>query len=257
MSTTNTNTGLAYDFTATLAGLVKSYATTSQLKKDYKSLVNLYGKDEAVRLMKAYKVNKENEVANKANQSREQLTVAGLMEYAFSRLDLKKKNGALAQLQKMGGTDRAASWEAFIAKYYPHTMENGRPASPVWYARSEHGADLCEVYKVYEPLTITTETAIRVLNKALNNLERGAKRVWVNNKPRLAWSEVHTAGAICEIREAKVVREIMKNEEGSVVSDKYTIERGDKKELREGLCIIADEFITCKELLKSLNSDNE
>jgi hypothetical protein len=54
-----------------------------------------------------------------------------------------------------------------------------------------------------------------------------------------------------------VVREIMKNEEGEVVSDKYTIERGDKKELREGLCIIADEFTTCKELLKSLNSDNE
>jgi hypothetical protein len=255
--TANANTGLAYDFTATLAGLVKSYATTSQLKKDYKSLVNLYGKDEAVRLMKAYKARKENEVSNKADESREQLTVAGLMEYAFNRLDLKKKNGALAQLQKMGGTDRAASWEAFIAKYYPHTMEDGRPASAVWYARSEHGADLCEVYKVYEPLTITTETAIKILNRALDSLERGAKRVWSNDKPRLVWSVAHKAGAICEIREARVVREIMKNEEGEVVSDKFTIERGDKKELREGLCIIADEFTTCKELLKSLNSENE
>lgn len=257
MNTTNTNTGLAYDFAATLAGLVKSYATTSQLKKDYKSLVNLYGKDEAVRLLKAYKANKESEVSNKADQSREQLTVAGLMEYAFNRLDLKKRNGALAQLQKMGGTDRAASWEAFIAKYYPHTMEDGKPASPVWYARSEHGADLCEVYKVYEPLTITTKSAVAVLEKALDSLERGAKRVWSNDKPRLVWSVTHKAGSICEIREAQVARAVRKNDADEVLSDKFVIIRGEKKELREGLCIIADEFVTCSELLKSLNSDNE
>lgn len=253
-----TTTATAYNFSTVLAELVSKYETSTQLKKNgYSNLVNLYGKDEALRLVKAYKSAKEDEVSAKADEARSQLTLSGLMEYAFGRLDLKKRNGALAQLQKMGGTERADAWESFLAKYYPHTMEGGAPASPVWYVRKyDNQTEAGEVYKVYEPLTITTENAIKVLNKALANLERGAAKVWSTDKGRKGWTVVHTEGGICEAREASFKREIIKNEEGEVLSDKYIIERGDKMDFPEGLCI-NEEFITCKDALKTLNASEE
>lgn len=252
-----TTTATAYNFSSVLAGLVKSYATTSQLKKDYSNLVNLYGKDEAVRLTKAFKSAKEAEVSAKADEARSQLTLSGLMEYAFNRLDLKKKNGALARLQAMGGAKRAEAWESFLAKYYPHTMEGGKPASPVWYVRKyDNQTEASEAYKVYEPLAITTENAIKVLNKALDNLERGASKVWSTGKERKGWTVTHTEGGITEAREASIKREIIKNEAGEVLSDRYIIKRGDKREFPEGLCI-NEEFITCKEALKTLNASEE
>lgn len=253
-----TTTATACNFSAVLADLVSKYETSSQLKKNgYSNLVNLYGKDEAVRLVKAYKSAKEAEVSAKADEARSQLTLSGLMEYAFGRLDLKKRNGALAQLQKMGGTERADSWESFLAKYYPHTMTNGRPASPVWYVRKyDDQTEAIEVYKVYEPLAITTENAIKTLNKALDNLERGAAKVWSTGKERKGWTVVHTEKAISEAREATFKRAIRKNEEGEVISNNYVVERGDKREFPEGLCI-NEEFITCKEALKTLNASEE
>lgn len=258
MSATNTTTATAYNFNAVLADLVSKYETSNQLKKNgYSNLVNLYGKDEAVRLVKAYKSAKEAEVSAKADEARSQLTLSGLMEYAFGRLDLKKRNGALARLQAMGGAERAEAWESFLAKYYPHTMEGGAPASPVWYVcKYDEQTEASEVYKVYEPLAITTENAIKVLNKALANLERGAAKVWSTGKERKGWTVVHAEGGISEAREATFKREIIKNEEGEVLSDKYIIERGDKRDFPEGLCI-NEEFITCKEALKALNASEE
>lgn len=253
-----TTTATAYNFTEVLANLVSKYETSSQLKKnEYSNLVNLYGKDEALRLVKAFKSAKADEVSAKADEARSQLTLAGLMEYAFGRLDLKKKNGALARLQAMGGAERAEVWESFLAKYYPHTMVGGKPASPVWYVRKyEDQTEAGEVYKVYEPLAITTENAIKVLNKALANLEKGAAKVWSTGKERKGWTVVHAAGSITEAREASIKREIIKNEDGEVLSDRYILERGDKREFPEGLCI-NEEFITCKEALKSLNASEE
>ena len=257
MATTNITTATAYNFGNVLAGLVKSYATTSQLKKDYSNLVNLYGKDEALRLVKAYKSAKEAEVSAKADEARSQLTLSGLMEYAFDRLDLKKKNGALARLQAMGGAERAEAWETFLAKYYPHTMTGGKPAIPVWYVRKyEDQTEASEVYKVYEPLAITTENAIKVLNKALANLEKGAAKVWSTGKERKGWTVAHTAGAIAEAREASIKKEIIKNEEGEIISDRYIIVRGEKRDFPDGLCI-SEEFIACKEALRSLNASEE
>ena len=253
-----TTTATAYNFSAVLADLVSKYETSSQLKKNgYSNLVNLYGKDEALRLVKAHKSAKEDEVSAKADEARSQLTVAGLMEYAFSRLDLKKRNGALARIQAMGGAERAEAWESFLAKYYPHTMEGGKPASPVWYVRKyDEQTEAGEVYKVYEPLAITVENAIKTLNKALDNLERGAAKVWSTGKERKGWTVVHTEGGVSEAREASFKREIIKNEEGEVLSDRYIVERGDKRDFPEGLCI-NEEFITCKEALETLNASEE
>lgn len=253
-----TTTATAYNFSEVLANLVKNYATSSQLKKNgYSNLVNLYGKDEAVRLAKAFKSAKEAEVSAKADEVRDQLTLSGLMEFAFGRLDLKKSHGALARLQTMGGAERAAEWESFLAKYYPHTMANGKPAKAVWYVRKyEDQTEANEAYKVYEPLAITTENAIKVLNKALDNLERGAAKVWSTGKERKGWTVVHTDKAIAEAREASFKREIIKNEAGEVISDKYIIERGEKNVFPEGLCI-NEEFITCKEALANLNASEE
>lgn len=253
-----TTTATAYNFSTVLADLVSKYETSSQLKKNaYSNLVNLYGKDEAVRLVKAYRGAKEAEVSAKADESRGQLTLSGLMEYAFGRLDLKKKNGALAQLQRMGGVERAEVWESFLAKYYPQTMADGRPATPVWYVRKyDEQTEAGEVYKVYEPLAVTTENAIKILNKALDNLERGAAKVWSTGKARKGWTVAHAERAISEAREASFKREIIKNEEGEVLSDRYIIERGKKREFPEGLCI-NEEFITCKEALKALNASEE
>jgi hypothetical protein len=253
-----TTTATAYNFSEVLANLVKDYKTTSQLKKNgYSNLVNLYGKDEAVRLAKAFKSAKETEVSAKADEVRANLDLNKLMRFAFDELNKGKQFGALAKLQAMGQSERSENWNEFLAKYYPHTMENGAPAKAVWYVRQyDNQTEADETYKVYEPLAITTENAIKVLNKALDNLERGAAKVWSTGKERKGWTVVHTEKAIAEAREASFKKEIIKNEAGEVISDKYIIERGEKNVFPEGLCI-NEEFITCKEALANLNASEE
>lgn len=247
MKNSNSITATAYVYSEVLAALVKSYKTVSALKKDYKNLVNLYGKEEAVRLMKGYRAAKEQEVTNKADEVRSNLTLAGVMEYAFSRLDKGKKQGALARLCKMGQTDREAQWEAFLAKFYPYTLTDGRPARAVWYTKTG-----TECFKVYEPLPLNEENAIKVLNRALDNLERGAKRVWVSGKPRQSYTEVFAAGVVQSVCDSKIVKEVLKNEQGEVVKSTYKVERGESKEFIKGLMLTAD-YITVSEFTKQMN----
>lgn len=247
MKNSNSITATAYIYSEVLANLVKDYKTTAQLKKGYKNLVNLYGKEEAVRLMKGYRAAKEQEVANRADEVRSNLTLAGVMEYAFSRLDKGKKQGALARLCKMGQTDREAQWEAFLAKFFPYTLENGRPARAVWYTKTG-----TECFKVYEPLPLNEENAIKILNRALDNLERGAKRVWVSGKPRQSYTEVFAAGVIQSVCDSKIVKTTTKNEAGEVEKISYRVERGESKEFAEGLKLTAD-YITVSEFTKSMN----
>ena len=247
MKNSNSITATAYVYSEVLAALVKSYKTTSALKKDYKNLVNLYGKDEAVRLMKGYRAAKEQEVTNKADEVRSNLTLAGVMDFAFSKLDSGKKQGALARLCKMGQTDREAQWAAFLAKFYPYTLTDGRPARAVWYTMTG-----TECFKVYEPLPLNEENAIKVLNRALDNLERGAKRVWVSGKPRQSYTEVFGLGVVQAVCDSKIVKEVLKNEQGEVVKSTYKVERGEAKEFAEGLMLTAD-YITVSEFTKSMN----
>lgn len=254
MKTTNNNsfTATGYNFTEVLASLVKSYKTTSALKKDYKSLVNLYGKDEAIRLLKAYKDNKANEVSMVADEARGHLTTEGVMNYAYKELSKGgAKNGALARLQSLyAQSSSAINWEDFLSKYYPHTMEaTGAPAQRVLYTR-----DGSEVYAVYEPIKLTPENAIKVLMKSLSNLEKGAQRVWINNKPRLTFTEAHKAGSITEVWSSKVVREVLKDEEGKVISDKYKLAKIEKVEFPEGLGL-TEEHISVKEFISALNAE--
>lgn len=255
MKTTNSNsfTATAYDYTATLAGLVKSYKTVSQLKKDYKNLVNLYGKDEAVRLVKGYKANKESEVEACTIAVEGNLTVSGLMKYAFKELAKGGKvNGALAKLQRVyGQTESVMDWAGFLAKYYPHTMEGGAPAQRVLYTK-----DGSTLYEVYEPLTLTLKNAMSILLKALGSLDKGARRVYVSNKPRLVWSEVHTARAIYGAYKSEIEHEILKDGEGNTISDKYKVNKIEKIEFEEGLQI-TDEHVTKKEFEARLNSTDE
>jgi hypothetical protein len=251
--TTNTNTGLAYDYSATLAALVKSYKTTAQLKKDYKNLVNLYGKDEAVRLMKGYKANKANEVESCAAKVEGNLTVDGLMRYAFKELAKGGKvNGVLAKLQRVyGQTEARMDWEGFIAKYYPHTMANGSPAQAVLYT-----SDGSTLYQVYEPIMLNVENAVKILLKALRSLDKGARRVYVSNKPRLVWSEVHNPRTIYGAYKSEIEHEVLKDGEGNTISDKYKVNKVEKIEFEEGLQI-TDEHITKKEFEARLNSTDE
>lgn len=247
MKNSNSITATAYIYSETLAALVKSYKTVSALKKDYKNLVNLYGKEEAVRLMKGYRAAKEQEVTNKADEVRSNLTLAGVMEYAFSRLDKGKKQGALARLCKMGQTDREAQWAAFLAKFYPYTLTDGRPARAVWYTMTG-----TECFKVYEPLPLNEENAIKVLNRALDNLERGAKRVWVSGKPRQSYTEAFGLGVVQAVCDSKIVKEVLKNEAGEVVKSVFKIERGESKDFAEGLKLTSD-YVTVAEFTKALN----
>lgn len=253
MKHANTFSGVAYDYTTTLAGLVKSYKTTSALKKDYSALVNLYGKEEAVRLMKGYKAARAKEVSEVMNEAKSHLTVQGLMSYAFK--EIKKggdKNGALARLQSVyGQTERVMDYEGFLAKYYPYTMEGGKPAQAVWYTR-----DGSEVYKVYEPLVITTENAVKVLNRALDSLERGAQKVYVSGKARRAWTQTFKAREIVSVCASKITHEVLRNEAGEVLKDSYKVERGEKVEFPEGLALTAD-HVTVKEFTKTLNASEE
>lgn len=253
MKHANTFSGVAYDYTTTLAGLVKSYKTTSALKKDYSALVNLYGKEEAVRLMKGYKEARAKEVSEVMGEAKSHLTVQGLMTYAFK--EIKKggdKNGSLARLQSVyGQTERVMDYEAFLAKYYPYTMEGGKPAQAVWYTK-----DGSEVYKVYEPLVITTENAVKVLNRALDSLERGAQKVYVSGKARLAWTQVFKKRTIVSVCASKITHEVLRNEAGEVLKDSYKVERGEKVDFPEGLAL-TEEHVTVKEFTKSLNVSEE
>lgn len=253
MSATTNTTGTAFDFAQVLNQLLAKYETTSQLKKEYSNLVNLYGKDEAVRLSKAFRAKRAEEVSAVADEAREYLTVSGLMGYAFKELSKGGKvSGALAKLQsKYGKTERAINWEDFLAKYYPQTMEDGKPAGAVKYTR-----DGREVYVVYEPLALTTKNAVATLERALNSLEKGAQRVWASGKPRLAWTTVHSPRVIEAAYEGKVAKEILKDEEGNVLRDKYVIKIGERVELPEGLKITS-EHVTTKEFLATLNADEE
>lgn len=252
MKNSNVNTGVAFNFNEVLNSLLAKYETASQVKKAYSNLVNLYGKEDACRLMKAFKEAKANEVEVKANEVRSQLTVSDLMTFAFGKLDKGKKAGALAKLQTVfGKTDRATGWEDFLAKYYPHTMKGGKPAQAVWYTK-----DGKEVYKVYEPLTITTENAIKVLNRALDRLDKGAQRVYVSGKPRLTWSVEHTPKAIVEVNSSKIVKETLHNENGELLKDAYKVVRIEKVDLPDGLAL-TEEFITVKEFTKILNGTDE
>lgn len=252
MKTTANNsfTATAYNYSAVLASLVKAYANTSQLKKDYKSLVNLYGKDEAVRLMKGYKSAKAGEVSAKADEVRNNLTLAGVMEYAFGRLDKGKKSGALAKLCKMSQTERATAWESFLARFYPYTLADGKPATAVWYTK-----DGSECFKVYEPLKMDEDNAVKVLKKALANLERGAKRVWVSGKPRLTFTTVYERGVVQSVCQSKVL-EVTTEKDGKVTRTSYTIERGETKDFAEGLKLTA-EYVTTSEYCKMLAKEDE
>jgi hypothetical protein len=240
-------TATAYNYAEVLANLVKAYKTTAQLKKHYSNLVNLYGKEEAIRLMKGYRANKESEVEKVADQVREQLTLSDLMKFAFGKLDKGRRQGALAKLCKQGQTERALDWTAFLSRFYPYTLEDGRPARAVWYTKTG-----TECFKVYEPLSVNVENAVKVLNRALDNLERGAKRVWVSGKPRLTYTEVFAAGVVQSVCDSKIVKEVLKNEQGEVVKSTYKIARGESKEFTEGLMLTAD-YITVSEFTKSMN----
>lgn len=247
MKNSNSITATAYVYSEVLAALVKSYKTVSALKKDYKNLVNLYGKDEAVRLMKGFRASKESEVAKVADQVREQLTLTDLMMFAFSKLDKGRQRGALAQLCKQGQTDRTADWTAFLAKFYPYTLADGRPARAVWYTKTGK-----ECFKVYEPLAVNVENAVKVLNKALDNLERGAKKVWVSGKARQGYTTVYNLGVVQAVCDSKIVKEVLRNEQGEVVKSTYKVERGEAKEFTEGLMLTAD-YITVSEFTKYMN----
>lgn len=253
MSATTNTTGTAFDFAHVLNQLLAKYETTSQLKKSYSNLVNLYGKDEAINLMKAFKEARAAEVHTIAEEVAGNLTVSGLMEYAFKELSKGGKvKGSLAKLQtQYGQTNRAEGWSEFLAKYYPHTMEGGAPAARVKYTR-----DGREVYEVFEPLAITTKNAVSVLLKALASLDKGAQRVWVSGKPRLAWTTIHSPRVVEAAYEGKVTREILKDEEGNVLRDRYVIKTGERVEIPEGLKI-TDEHVTVKEFLATLNADEE
>lgn len=253
MSATTNITGTAYDFAQVLSHLLAKYETTSQLKKGYSNLVNLYGKDEAVRLSKAFRAKRAEEVSAVADEARENLTVSGLMSYALKELSKGGKvNGALAKLQsRYGKTEKAIDWESFLAKYYPQTTSDGKPAGAVNYTR-----DGREIYVVYEPLAITPKSAIAILERALSSLEKGAQRVWASGKPRLAWTTTHAPRVVSAAYEGKVTREILKDEEGNVLRDKYVIKKGERVEFPEGL-MITDEHVTTKEFLAVLNADEE
>lgn len=246
-TTNNTTTATAYNFTEVLANLVKDYKTTSQLKKNYSNLVNLYGKDEAVRLVKAFRASKESQVSAQADKIRNNLTLSEVMEFAFGKLDKGRKSGALAKLCKMGQTERAAEWSAFLAKFYPYTLSDGQPARAVWYTKTGK-----ECFKVFEALPMNEENAIRVLNRALANLERGAKTVWVSGKPRKSFTEAHNSGEVVAVCDSKIVKEVLKNEAGEVAKVSFKIERGESKDFQEGLKLSAD-YITVAEFTKQMN----
>ena len=158
----------------------------------------------------------------------------------------------LASLQRIyGQTESVMDWAGFLAKYYPHNMAGGAPAEAVLYTR-----DGSTLYQVYEPITLTDENAIKILKKALKSLEKGARRVYVSNKPRLVWSEVHTARTIYGAYKSKIEHEILRDAEGNTISDKYRVNKVEKIEFEEGLQI-TDEHITKKEFEARLNSTDE
>lgn len=239
-------TTTAYNCTEVLANLVKDYKTTSQLKKNYSNLVNLYGKDEAVRLVKAFRASKESQVSAQADEVRKNLTLAEVMEFAFGKLDKGKKSGALAKLCKMGQTERAAEWSEFLAKFYPYTLSDGQPARAVWYTKTG-----TECYKVFEALPLDEENAIKILDRALENLERGAKTVWVSGKPRKSFTETHNAGEVVAVCDSEIVK-MSKNEAGKAEKVSFKIERGESKDFQKGLRLTAD-YITVAEFTKQMN----
>lgn len=160
------------DCTAAAVDLVRKYGTISNIRNEYATLVNEYGKKNFDAVLNAAKELRAKEIRNASdNLNSAVFTYNGITAAVFRAVATQSSYAELCKFarREYAGTDaeRAA---AVIRDYYSNVNANGAPLCRVSYINAAG----TEIYAVYEEMKLTHTNAVSILKTALDNMAKTA-----------------------------------------------------------------------------------